>query len=1186
LHLHHLFSGEWTFVANSFVHLHSHTSYSLLDGLARIDDLFHTASQQGMPALALTDHGTMFGAIEFYSKAKEIGVKPIIGCEVYVADRPLDEKPGVDSRSHHLVLLAENETGYRNLIRLTTEAHLRGFYRKPRVDHALLERHSEGLICLSACASSEVAKLILDNNLSGAEERADWYRQIFPGRYYLELQYHQLDFQKTINQGVVHLSRRLDLPLVATNDVHYVHERQAQAHEILLCVQTQTTLSDPKRMKMDTQEFYLKSTEQMGALFGEYPGAMSNTLAIAERCNLELTFGRPHLPRFETPDGRSSEQHLRILCEEGLATRYPSGGQEVRDRLDYELSVINSTGFVDYFLLVHDVIRHARSIGVAVGPGRGSAAASIVAYCLYVTNVDPIMHHLSFERFLNPERVSMPDMDLDFADDRRDEIFRYVTEKYGRDRVAQIITFGTMKPRAGVRDVGRVVGMSYSDVDRVAKLFPLMCSSVSKAREEVAELQQLYDSDAEMKRLLDTVEDLEGVARHASTHAAGVVISRDPIAEHVPLYKVPKNDQITTQYPMAAIEKIGLLKMDFLGLRTLTILERARALVEQTTGTEMVLDDIPLEDQSIYDLLSTGETFGVFQVDGSGFRKLMRELRPTEFNHIIAAGALYRPGPMEHIPEFVARKNGHKEVRYDHPALEEVLEETYGIVVYQDQVMRLAVRIADYTMGEADLLRKAMGKKKPEEMARHRQDFIARAVAKGTDASLAEKLFNDIEPFAGYAFNKAHSAAYAVITCQTAYLKANYPLEYMAGLLSAEKENAEKVSEAMSECGRLGIPILPPDINASGLDFTLESGSIRFGLSAIKHAGSGAIATILTARKEGGAFRSLEDFCARVDCGAVNKRVMESLIRCGAFDAMGLERGRLLGSLDRVVSFASQLQRSASAGQVSLFGDITQDAPLLQLPMGDPASLNDKISWEQELLGIAISRHPIMDAEASFREAGVLPVKDVTVEHDGQRLYAGGLIRRTRSFSTKDGRPMASFQLTDMKATLEVVVFSRSFESIQPKLVDGAIVVVDGKLDASDGRVQLLASGVYSQVEAQDLPDRANGNGKRLSESRQTMTANGGSKALQPGTPPRRLVVEVERSADRAADIGRIERLYGLLQRFRGQDQVEVLVRRGARVDALPLPNGSVRYCPDLEKELRALLGETAVRLQGLGAAA
>jgi DNA polymerase-3 subunit alpha len=1169
-------------VTDRFVHLHTHTSYSLLDGLARIDDLLQSTLDYDTSALALTDHGTMFGAIEFYGKAKEVGVKPIIGCEVYVADAPLEKRPGPESKNYHLVLLAENEVGYRNLIQLTTQAHLRGFYRKPRVDHELLERHSEGLVCLSACASSEVARLILDGNLTGAEERADWYRQVFQDRYFLELQYHDLEFQKTINQGIVHLHQRLGVPLVATNDVHYVTERQAYAHEVLLCVQTQTTMSDPKRMRMESQQFYLKSPEQMHALFGEYPGAVSNTLAIAERCNLELVFGRPHLPKFDTPDGLSSEEFLRRLCEAGLARRYPDVTEEIRARLEYELTVIFGTGFVDYFLLVYDVIRFAREQGIAVGPGRGSAAASIVAYCLFITNIDPVGHGLSFERFLNPERVTMPDMDLDFADDRRDEVIRYVNEKYGRDRVAQIITFGTMGPRAGVRDVGRVLGMPYPDVDRVAKLVPFMCSKVAKAKEEVAELRQLYDSDSGMRSLLDTVEDLEGVARHASTHAAGVVISRDPLVEHVPLYKVPKSDQVTTQYAMASIEKIGLLKLDFLGLRTLTILERARVLIEETTGKPCDLDEIPMDDHSIYELLSSGDTFGIFQVDGAGFRKLMRELRPTEFKHIVAAGALYRPGPMEHIPEFVARKNGVKVVKYDHPALKEVLEETYGIVVYQDQVMRVAALVAGYSMGEADLLRRAMGKKKAAELAKHRSAFIERAGELGTNAQTAEHLFNVIEPFAGYAFNKAHAAAYAVITCQTAYLKANHPTEYMAAYLSAEKENAEKVMEAMAECGRLGIKILPPDINCSDLDFTLEDGGIRFGLSAIKHAGTGAIESLLRARADGGPFSSLEELCTRIDSAAINKRVLESLAKCGALDCIGVERKRLVEGLDRIASFAVQVQRAAASGQVSLFGEASAVAPALQLPYVDPAMLDEKIAWEEELLGTAISRHPIADLAPVLRAANAVPVSEVTDEQDAQRVAAGGVVRRLRSFPTKDGRPMATFQLADLRASIEVVVFSRSYEHIGAKLTEGTTLVIEGKIDASDGRLRLLASDVHSLDDLKVRPLSPSANGKRSSRADAGVSSGiDGSASATPDRPTRRITIELRRGPDRSEDVANVLAVYETLQRYHGQDEVEILVRQGVRSTGIPLPNKSVGYCEKLAAELVRVLEVAVVRVDG-----
>jgi len=1172
---------EDRFVSGEFVHLHCHSEFSLLDGLGRIYDLVGAAAWQGMPALALTDHGTMFGAIDFYSKAKDAGVKPILGCEVYVSDRPLSERPDPAARNYHLVLLAENEIGYRNLIKLTTRAHLEGFYRKPRVDHRLLEQHAEGLICLSGCASSEVARIILDGNLPAAEEKADWYRSVFQDRYYLEMQFHNLDMQHTINQGVLHISQKLGLPLVATNDVHYVYDRQAYTHEVLLCIQTQTTMSDPKRMRMETQEFYLKSAEQMHALFGQYPNALSNSLVIAERCNLELSFGRPQLPHFETPDGQTSEEYLRSLCEEGLRRRFGNETSEIRGRLEYELDVIFRTGFIDYFLLVYDVIHFARTHGIAVGPGRGSAAGSLVAYVLFLTNIDPIAHGLSFERFLNPERVTMPDMDLDFADDRRDEVIRYVTEKYGRDRVAQIITFGTMGPRAGVRDVGRVMGMSYPDVDRVAKLIPFMCSKVSKAKEEVPELVQLYDGDPSMQRLLDTVEDLEGVARHASTHAAGVVIARDPLIEHVPLYKVPKNDQVTTQYSMATIEKIGLLKMDFLGLRTLTVLQRACDFIHEATGNDVCLDNIPLEDPGIYELLSTGETFGVFQVDGAGFRKLLRDLKPTEFKHIVAAGALYRPGPMEQIPEFVRRKNGLTHVEYIHPALKEVLEETYGIVVYQDQVMRLFSLVAGYSLGEADLVRRAMGKKKPEELAKHHASFLERAAERGTEKAVAQQLWDIVEPFAGYAFNKAHSAAYAMITCQTAYLKAKYPREYMAALLSAEKENAEKISEAMAECRRLGIAILPPDINRSSLDFALEGKGIRFGLSAVKHVGSAAIESILATRAKSGPFASLEDFCSRADWSIVNKRVLESLIRCGALDSLNVERGRLLASLDRVVAFGTQLHRATVAGQASLFGDVEGPRAELQLVVSDPASLEDRLQWELELLGFYVSPHPLTQAEEALRQMQVPQVSSIGADDENRRIRVGGMIQGVRSFSTKDGRPMGSFQLADLQKRLEVLVFSRSYDHLQQRMVDGSVVVVEGKLDAGDGRQRLLADGIYSVDETAERPPLTvpGGDGPRNGRS----NGHGGapSPALTSG-PRYRLIIEVRRGQNRVDDSDRVVAVYGLLQQYRGEDEVEIVVRRGSKTTPIPLPNRKVGYCNQLEQKLRQLIGDDALQIISL----
>jgi DNA polymerase III subunit alpha len=1178
-------------MSSPFVHLHAHSSYSLLDGLARIDDMLQTAKDAAMPALAITDHGTMFGAIEFYSKAKELGVKPIIGCEVYVSDRPLDEKPGPQAKNYHLILLAEDEIGYRNLIRLTTEAHLRGFYRKPRVEHALLERHSDGLICLSGCASGELARTILEGTADAALELADWHRQVFGDRYYLELQDHNLGFQKAINAGVLEISRKLGLPLVATNDAHYVRADQARAHEVLLCVQTQTTMSDPKRMRMETQEFYLKSAEQMQALFGHLDGAISNTLAIAERCNLELQFGRPHLPQFENPPGMTSEQHLRALCEDGLRRRYPDAGPEVWERLTYELSVISSTGFVDYFLLVHDVIHFARSRGIPVGPGRGSAAASLVAYCLFVTNVDPVKHGLSFERFLNPERVTMPDMDLDFADDRRDELIRYVTDKYGRDHVSQIITFGTMGVKAGVRDVGRVLGMPYPDVDRVAKLIPQMCAKVDKAKEEAPELQDLYENDATIRELLDLVQNLEGVARHASTHAAGVLISRDPLSEHVPLYKVPKNDGIVSQYAMGAIEKIGILKMDFLGLRTLTILDRVQKFVAETRGIDLDLDSISLEDPAIYALLRSGDTFGVFQVD-KGMRNHVKNLQPTEFNHVVALNALYRPGPMQYIDLFCDRKNGRSPVAYKHPALEEVLKETYGVIVYQEQVMRMLNILAGFSLGEADLVRRAMAKKKADLLAQEKERFVERAVQRGMTAPLAEELFADIEPFAGYAFNKAHSAAYAMLTCQTAYLKATYPVEYLAGLLSAERDNAEKVSEAMAECARMGIGVFPPDVNASEVDFTIQDGKIRFGLCAVKNVGAGAVESIIAIRREGGPFTSIEDLCQRVDWSVVNKRVLESLVKCGALDSFGIERGRLVENLDRIASFAAQLQKQAASGQTSLFGDVLEAAPQLQLATADVATLDQKIAWEEELIGIAITQHPVIDAAARFHALGGVSVAEVGAERGEERLLFGGMIKKLRAFNTKAGQPMASFTLTDLRATLDAIVFSRSYDDVQSRLTEGTIVVADGRVDASDGGVRLVVSGLYLLEEAEASPpsissrrssrsSNGNGNGNGHGPDTESSPFDASHSTPVPAGPSRQIRVVVARSGDRAADLDRIERVYAALRRYDGGDDVELLAGLGPRVDKIPLPHGSVRICSALVGELTSLVGADHVLVDG-----
>ncbi|MGH2449641.1 MAG: DNA polymerase III subunit alpha [Chloroflexota bacterium] len=1148
----------------SFAHLHTHSNFSLLDGLGRIPDLVQAAKDAGMSALALTDHGTMHGAVELVSEAQKAGIKPIVGCEVYLADRPLDEKAGPGARNFHLTLLAENEAGYRNLVRLTTEAHLRGFYRKPRVDHRLLRDLSDGIICLSGCASGELAAIIQSGDLTAAEERADWYGQTFPGRYFLEMQDHGLDIQRRINEGVVHLHRKLGLPLVATNDVHYVEARQAHTHEILLCVQTQTTLDDPKRMRLESNEFFLKSPEQMAALFADFPEAISNTAGVAERCNFQIKFGRPQVPQFKTPNGQDSESYLRTLCEDGLARRYGSEKpSHARVRLDYELSVISRTGFVDYLLLCHDVVQFARRAGIAVGPGRGSAAGSLVCYVLHITGADPLKHGLSFERFLNPERVTMPDMDLDFADDRRDEVFRYVSERYGHDHVAQIITFGTFGARSGIRDVGRVMGLSYSDTDRVAKLIPAPNGTIALARETVTEFRDLYESDSAIKQLVDTAEDLEGVARHASTHAAGVVISKEPLAEHVPLYKVPKNDQVTTQYSMGALEKIGLLKMDFLGLRTLTILQRACDFVRASRGIDLDINRIDVEDESIYRLLSSGETFGVFQFDGEKMRDLLRSLKPDRFEHVMAVSAMYRPGPMENIPQFVERHHGRQEVVYIHPSMKEVLEESHGIFVYQEQVMSLFNRIAGYSLGEADLVRRAMAKKHPAELAKHRDAFLDRAEERGTDRQTGIEMWNIVEPFAGYAFNKSHTVAYGLITCMTAYLKANYPVEFMAGILSAERDNADKISLATRECRRLGIAVHRPDVNHSQLDFALESDGVRFGLGAIKHVGTGAAESVIEERLRGGPFSSIEDFCARVDWSAVNKRLLESLAQCGALDSLGVERGRLVKNLDRLHAFGVRMHRAAALGQESLFGDVGQPEADLYLDASPVASPSELVAWERELLGIALSPGPGEQYTDEFRAVGAVSSESALAADSGTRLRVGGVVRDVRPFSSKAGKSMGDFQLVEAAGSLSVRVFNRAFEKCGDVLVAGRPVVVDGRIESRDGGVRLLADAVYSLGDAPDQPAQPNGTFGRVEQKPVPRP--------DPLGPSRRVRIQVTRSDDRKADLERLEQLYAVLQEFSGQDEVELLIRNGERIGTLSLPNPCTRFCDSLERRIREI---------------
>ncbi|HZT97353.1 MAG TPA: DNA polymerase III subunit alpha, partial [Chloroflexota bacterium] len=1120
-------------------------------------------------------------------------INPIVGFEAYVSSGSrLDRSGG----AFHLTLLAENETGYNNLMQLTTKAHLEGFYRKPRVDHELLELHREGVICLSGCASSEISRAILDRNLDAARDLIDWHRSIYGDRFYLELQDHGLDFQAELNRELINFSRSMGVPLVATNDVHYVRPEQSSAHEVLICVQTQTTMSDPKRMKMDSREFYLKSAEEMEKLFGDVDGAIKNSMAIAERCSLKLDFGQFQLlPQPPVPEGIEAKNHLRALCMAGLEHRYGSPAtipEAASERLEYELSVIEKTGYVDYMLLVNDFIQFGHKNGIAIGV-RGSAGGSIVAYALRVTNVDPIALGLSFERFLNPERVSMPDIDIDIADDRRDELIRYVTQRFGRDHVAQIISFGTMAARAAIRDVGRATGVPLGSVDQVAKLIPFN-QTLDQALDEVNDLKSIYEQDRVIHELVDMARELEGVARHASTHAAGIVMSAEPLSHHVPLYKVPKADAITTQYAMTPLDKLGLLKMDFLGLRTLTVVQRAGALVESTAGATIDLDDIPLDDPGIYQLLSRGETFGIFQVDGSGMRRLLRDMQPDRFDDIVALIALYRPGPMQFIDDFVRRRSGSSPVTYPHPALATALADTYGIVVYQEQVVRMVVEVAGFTMGQADLVRKAMAKKQPQLLAKYRHDFVEGAAAKGTAPDVADHLFDIIQEFSGYGFNKAHSAVYAVITCQTAYLKAHYPVQYMTAYLSAERENADKVTEALGECRRLKIPILPPDVNASLVDFSIEDGGIRFGLGAIRNVGSVAAGALVRERLENGQFVSVGDLCRRLDWQQVNKRTLESLIKCGALDHLG-DRARLNFNLDRLVSYGMKSARDAASGQVSLFGEAEVDSLEPELA---PHSDNDPTSWlrwEKEMIGAYLSHHPLEEAAEKLQRAGVRPLNEIDSDLEDQTVTVGGILSGVRSFATRKGDQMATAELNDLDGTIGLVVYPHVYRRHQDLVQNDAVVVVTGKVKVADGGAELAADSivpltdvaleVVPDEEPESYPDVPEPARRPLREPIPFPVKNKQNEDRATSSGQGRLIIDFYRTESRVDDLNIIKSIYQCLLKHPGRDRVTLVVHHGGSSRALQLPVDSIRLTAAVQQEIRQTSpGSRLTVVEALGA--
>ncbi len=1161
-----------------FVHLHTHSDFSLLDGLSKVKALTQAAAEMGMPALALTDHGVMFGALHFYHAAKKAGIKPIIGCEIYISPRRMTQREHkLDAKPTHLVLLAKDQTGYHNLMQIATAAQLEGFYYKPRVDKEYLAAHAEGLIALSACGSGEIPRLLQNNRPEQARRVAQWFRDVFgPDNFYLELQEHDIPEMEPVNKALVEMSRETGIPLVATNDAHYIHRSQAHAHEVLLCIQTGKTMTDPDRMRMNNDSYYLRSGEEMAALFAEIPEAVTNTLRIAERCNLDLDRTGFHLPQIEVPPGHTPQTYLRHLTEQGLRRLYGDAfeSERVQNRMNYELDIIHQMGFDVYFLIVWDLCEFAKKQDIWWNV-RGSAAGSIVAYGLGITNLDPLAHDLIFERFLNPGRVTMPDIDLDYPDDRREEMIRYTVRKYGADKVAQIITFGTLGAKAAIRDVGRALDIPLGEVDKVARLVPGGPGvKLEQALAQVAELRQMYEGIDYIRNLIDTAREVEGVMRHASTHAAGVVITDKPLVEYAPLHRPTKGSDEglpVVQYTMDVVEDAGLLKLDFLGLSTLTILRKAVDLIRERHGVVFTQHNIPLDDPETYRLLSSGQVTGIFQVESAGMRRVLTSMRPTKFEHIVAVLALYRPGPMEFIDDYIAGLHGKKEPEYIHPALEPILGETYGICVFQEQIIRILTDIAGYTPGEADLVRKAVGKKKREELIRHRATFVRGAHEhSGIKEEAAHKIFDAFEYFARYGFNKAHASDYAIITVQTAYLKAHYPVEYMTALLTVEQHNTEKVGLLIAEARRLGIAVLPPNVNYSGPDFTIEEGedgpAIRYGLGAIKNVGEGPVEVILQAREQGGPFRDLDDFCQRVDLRQVNRRALESLIKAGALSDFG-RRAQLLAVMDRMMSISQQAH--GAARQFSMF-DMPAFASAAglaaDLPAVDDVSRKEVLAWEKELIGAYVSDHPLSRVWADLENSITVLTGQIDDSMGGQNVTIAGMVNSVRPIVTKKGDPMAFAQIEDLQGTIDVVIFPRVWEQTRELWKPDRVLIVRGKVSTRDGEPSIVVESATNEI----------------TTVRPTHT----EEPLPPPPPPARppkvhLHITIPPAEEMASLIRRLGEVYDLLHSYRGRDRFSLYVANGAKGRyRLDFPDDTTGHCLELEQKLRTMLGAGMVRVE------
>ncbi|HVV26163.1 MAG TPA: DNA polymerase III subunit alpha [Candidatus Saccharimonadales bacterium] len=1178
---------------SDYVHLHNHTQYSLLDGLTKVPDLINFVKKSGMESVAITDHGTMSGAIEFYKAAKANGVKPIIGMETYIAARSLyDKEPGKDKPNYHLILLAMNQTGYQNLMALSTIANLEGFYYRPRIDRELLAKHNEGLICLSGCASSEVGDQLRQGQYELAKETAQWYKQQFGDRYYLELQDHghakhssMWDVQSAINDQLLKLSEELDIPCVVTCDAHYLKHEDQEAHEILLCVQTGSFLSDENRMSLKDIELHVTEPKEVIERWGkDHPEAITNTKVIAKRCNLDIELGKILIPKFPVPRGESEKSYLHKLVWQGLAWRY--GGvddqkaaklseaaakklltKEMIERTEYELDTINSMGFNGYFLIVQDFIKWGKDQGIIFGPGRGSAAGSIVSYAIRITEIDPLKYGLMFERFLNPGRISMPDIDIDIQDTRRDEVIQYCVEKYGKERVANIVTFGRMAARNAVRDVSRVLQVPYAEADRLAKMIPPPVQGrhipLAKSLKEDRDLKAEYNSNQTAKRVFDLAVQMEGTIRSHGVHAAGVVIAPEDIVCYTPLEMAQKG-VIATQYSMGPIEELGLLKMDFLGLSNLTILNNALRIIRRVHDKQIELSDIPNDDDKTFALFRAGDTTGVFQFESAGMKRYLRELKPTEFSDLVAMNALYRPGPLAEIPRFIKGKNNPASITYLHQSLEPVLGETYGVITTQEQVIQLLQLVAGYTAGEADLVRKAIGKKKRDIMEAEEPRFIEGCIKKGLTKKDAQKLWAQIQPFADYSFNKAHATCYAQVAYWTAYLKANYPAAFMAALMTSDYDDNERLAIEITECKHMGLTVLPPDVNESFVEFAVVPGrtEIRFGMAAIKNVGTGAVEEILRAR-EAGPFENLEDFLKRVNNSIVNRKTMESLIKAGAFDRFG-RRDMLLHNLDLIMAFASRLQKQANSGQTDLFG--AADESIIEKPRLDlaepPTQIDEheQLQWERELLGLYLSRHPLEAFEVMLSEQTV-PLNSLQAEHDGKLVTVGGIVASVRDITTRNGKKMAFIKIEDHSGELEIILFPGNYEQFAAQLQQDRVVLIRGKVNSRDkdgnrtGEVKVLVENV-----------------REITAEQAAAYQPSGQKKAAPAVDAK---PASERVYIRLSDTGDERTLLSLKQTIdsnRGDTEVVLVLGDAAAKQAIKLPGGINRASDGLT-QLQQLVG-------------